>query len=87
MPAFLPSLRQSGAGGRIHRTARLVAWEQPVFRFIPATIDPQQLQKLGGEHHLPGKLPLAFPHVDQHALTVDVGDFELLRFGNRNPVA
>ena len=80
MPTFLPSCGRSVA-------CRTGPWEPgfsqeiTILTALASASRCAVAQKLGREHHLPGPLSLPFPHPNQHPLAVDIGEFELQRFG------
>src|SRR5271163_19883 len=56
-----------------------VAGEQPVRGFVPepAPVDTECLQQCRAQHHVAVLASLAAPDVDDHPLTVDVGDLQV----------
>ena len=54
--------------------------KEPVLGLAPTPVDTQQLQQLGREHDLAREVSLAGADVDDHALAVDVGDFQIQGF-------
>ena len=82
--AAVPGFAAGGlpAAGR-QMQGRAPGREQPrLLRPHDAEVSAQQLQQAGGEHGITILAALAVCHADEHALAVDVGDFQGDRCGD-----
>ena len=64
---------------------RPFARKEPVARALGFPIRPQERQQRGGEHDGAILAALTLVDADDPALTIDVGDFEMGRFGDPQP--
>ena len=69
-------------GTRGDRSTGQLAGEKPVARMLCFPVRPQERQQRGREHDVAILAAFALVHANHHALTIDVGDFQMGRFGN-----
>src|ERR1035438_4437973 len=61
------------------------AWEQISLGLHPAPVLSQSLQKLGSQQNIAIAAALALMDMNDHALTVDVGDLQVAQLGSSQP--
>ena len=69
-------------GTRGDRSTGQLAGKEPVARALRFPIRPQEREQGGREHDVAIFAALALVHANHHALTIDVGDFQMGRFRN-----